>query len=57
MKRLTLLSIVCAFFLGALTSCNFLDRKYEYTYGYDRQRVFMEEHANGVERTKRYVGN
>ena len=29
----------------------------EYTYGYDRQRVFMEEHANGVERTKRYVGN
>ena len=29
----------------------------EYTYGYDRQRVFMEEHANGVERTKRYVGD
>lgn len=29
----------------------------EYSYGYDRQRVFMEEHANGVERTKRYVGN
>ena len=29
----------------------------EYTYGYDRQRIFMEEHANGVERTKRYVGN
>ena len=29
----------------------------EYTYGYDRQRVFMEELANGVERTKRYVGN
>ena len=29
----------------------------EYTYGYDRQRIFMEEHDNGVERTKRYVGN
>ena len=29
----------------------------EYTYGYDRQRVFMEEHINGMERTKRYVGN
>ena len=28
----------------------------EYTYGYDRQRVFMEEHANGKERSKRYVG-
>lgn len=29
----------------------------EYTYGYDRQRVFMEEHINGMERAKRYVGN
>ncbi len=29
----------------------------EYTYGYDRQRIFMEEYANGVERTKRYVCN
>ena len=29
----------------------------EYTYGYDRQRIFMEEFTNGVERTKRYVGN
>ena len=29
----------------------------EYTYGYDRQRVFMEELADGIERTKRYVGN
>lgn len=28
----------------------------EYTYGYDRQRIFMEEHANGVERSMRYVG-
>ena len=28
-----------------------------YTYGYDRQRIFMEEHANGVDRTKRYVGS
>lgn len=28
----------------------------EYTYGYDRQRIFMEEHANGTNRTKRYVG-
>ncbi len=27
-----------------------------YTYGYDRQRIFMEEHANGVERSMRYVG-
>ena len=43
MKRLTLLSIVCAFFLGALTSCNFLDRKYEYTYGYDVQISVEDE--------------
>jgi len=28
-----------------------------YTYGYDRQRIFMEEHANGIDRTKRYVGS
>ena len=27
-----------------------------YTYGYDRQRIFMEEHANGTDRAKRYVG-
>lgn len=29
----------------------------EYTYGYDRQRTFKEEYANGVERAKRYVGS
>ena len=29
----------------------------EYTYGYDRQRIFMEEHSNSVDRTKRYVGS
>ncbi len=29
----------------------------QYTYGYDRQRIFMEEHASGTERTKRYVGD
>ena len=28
----------------------------QYTYGYDRQRIFMEEHVNGTNRTKRYVG-
>ena len=28
-----------------------------YTYGYDRQRIFMEEHVGGTTRTKRYVGN
>ena len=28
-----------------------------YTYGYDHQRVFMEEHVGGAIRTKRYVGN
>ena len=28
-----------------------------YTYGYDRQRVFMEEHVGNTTRTKRYVGN
>ncbi|MBQ3355021.1 MAG: VCBS repeat-containing protein [Bacteroidales bacterium] len=28
-----------------------------YTYGYDRQRVFMEEHVGNRHRTKRYVGN
>jgi RHS repeat-associated protein len=33
------------------------DNTLAYTYGYDRQRIFMEEHANGVDRTKRYVGN
>jgi len=27
----------------------------EYTYGYDRQRIFLEEHANGTVRTKRYI--
>lgn len=37
MKRLTLLTIVCAFFLGALTSCNILDKEYEYSFGYDVQ--------------------
>ena len=29
----------------------------EYTYGYDRQRIFMEEHTDLGDRTKRYVGN
>lgn len=29
----------------------------EYTYGYDRQRTFKEEYANGTEHIKRYVGN
>ncbi|MBR6878309.1 MAG: VCBS repeat-containing protein [Bacteroidales bacterium] len=28
-----------------------------YTYGYDRQRIFMEEHVGSTTRTKRYVGN
>ena len=28
-----------------------------YAYGYDHQRVFMEEHVGNVTRTKRYVGN
>ena len=28
-----------------------------YTYGYDRQRVFMEEHVGNKVRTKRYVGS
>ncbi|MBQ3355022.1 MAG: hypothetical protein IJL04_00555 [Bacteroidales bacterium] len=28
-----------------------------YTYGYDRQRVFMEEHVGNRHRTKRYIGN
>ena len=28
-----------------------------YAYGYDRQRVFMEEHVGGLTRTKCYVGN
>jgi len=28
-----------------------------YTYGYDRQRIFMEEHVGNTTRTKRYVGN
>ncbi len=28
-----------------------------YTYGYDQQRVFMEEHVGNNVRTKRYVGN
>ena len=28
-----------------------------YTYGYDRQRILMEEHVGGLTRTKRYVGN
>ena len=28
-----------------------------YTYGYDHQRVFMEEHVGSATRTKRYVGN
>ena len=32
------------------------DNTLAYTYGYDRQRIFMEEHANGIIRTKRYVG-
>ena len=28
-----------------------------YTYGYDHQRIFMEEHIGNNVRTKRYVGN
>ena len=28
-----------------------------YTYGYDHQRIFMEEHIGSIVRTKRYVGN
>ena len=28
-----------------------------YAYGYDRQRILMEEHFDGAMRTKRYVGN
>ena len=28
-----------------------------YSYGYDRQRISMEEHVGGALRTKRYVGN
>lgn len=28
-----------------------------YTYGYDRQRILMEEHIGNMTRTKRYVGN
>ena len=29
----------------------------EYAYGYDRQRIFMEEHVGSTTRTKRYLGN
>ena len=28
-----------------------------YTYGFDQQRIFMEEHFDNTVRTKRYVGN
>ncbi len=28
-----------------------------YAYGYDRQRISMEEHVGNTQRTKRYVGN
>ena len=28
-----------------------------YTYGYDHQRIFMDEHVGNRHRTKRYVGN
>ena len=28
-----------------------------YTYGYDHQRIFMEEHVGNTTRAKRYVGN
>ena len=28
-----------------------------YTYGYDHQRIFMEEHVGSITRTKRYVGS
>ena len=28
-----------------------------YAYGYDRQRILMEEHVGNTTRTKRYVGN
>ncbi len=43
MKRLTILSIVCAFLLGALTSCNFLDKEYEYTFSYDVKVAVEDE--------------
>lgn len=33
------------------------DNTLAYTYGYDHQRIRMEEHANGTTRTKLYVGN
>ena len=29
----------------------------DYTYGHDRQRIFMEEHVGDTTRTKRYLGN
>ena len=28
-----------------------------YTYGQERQRIFMEEHVGSITRTKRYVGS
>ncbi len=43
MKRLSLLSLLCAFFLGAFTSCNILDKEYEYTLSYDVQVSVEDE--------------
>ena len=33
------------------------NKSLNYTYGYDHQRIFMEEHVGNNVRTKRYVGN
>ena len=33
------------------------NKSLNYTYGYDHQRIFMEEHVGNSVRTKRYVGN
>ena len=33
------------------------NKSLNYTYGYDHQRIFMEEHVSTNVRTKRYVGN
>ena len=33
------------------------NKSLNYTYGYDHQRIFMEEHIGANVRTKRYVGN
>ena len=43
MKRLTLITLLCAFFLGAFTSCDILDKKYEYQFGYDFEVSIKDE--------------